>query len=347
MNLKQCGLFIKQLREDKNLSQDDLANAMHMDRSNISRWENGKAQIPTDKLKTLSEIFDITVDEIIAGERTTTKNRKEHSNIMLEFLEEKDTSIKKFKFISVLTFVVLILSVFSFLIYYFIQTHNTERVYKITGSSVNYEILNGVLFVTREQSYLKIGGISDSIIDVELYYKDNNKDKIIFKGNSDNIIVDFTGYNHGIDVKNIDKIKDNLYLKVDNEEMKLILSEQYVNKNYVLEDLTTVVTYSTTSEKKIPKKIEDNFKCDSSNCILMNNSLDIRYDIDSSILYINDLNGNFMIDYHYGSNTFNFISEKLNYFVQNNDMTCNSKNCDNYKETYDKYYTNLIKKYVD
>ena len=88
---------------------------------------------------------------------------------MLEFLEEKDTSIKKFKFISVLTFVVLILSVFSFLTYYFIQTHNTERVYKITGSSVNYEILNGVLFVTREQSYLKICGISDSIIDVELY----------------------------------------------------------------------------------------------------------------------------------------------------------------------------------
>lgn len=54
MNLLKIGEFLRELRKEKNMSQDVLAEKMHVDRANVSRWENGKTQIPTDKLKILS-----------------------------------------------------------------------------------------------------------------------------------------------------------------------------------------------------------------------------------------------------------------------------------------------------
>lgn len=53
------------LRENKELTQKDLANILKVNRVNISNWENGKEIIPLKKLNIYSNYFDVSFDYIV------------------------------------------------------------------------------------------------------------------------------------------------------------------------------------------------------------------------------------------------------------------------------------------
>lgn len=54
---------LKRLRKQRNMSQETLANQLHVTRQTISKWENGLSVPDADLLIRLSEIFDTTVSE--------------------------------------------------------------------------------------------------------------------------------------------------------------------------------------------------------------------------------------------------------------------------------------------
>lgn len=62
MNL---GETIYRLRTEKNMSQGDLADALDVSRQSVSKWETGGSVPDLDKLIKLSEIFDVTLDELV------------------------------------------------------------------------------------------------------------------------------------------------------------------------------------------------------------------------------------------------------------------------------------------
>ena len=64
MNL---GERICRLRNERNMSQGDLADALEVSRQSISKWETNGSVPDLDKLVKLSELFDISLDELIAG----------------------------------------------------------------------------------------------------------------------------------------------------------------------------------------------------------------------------------------------------------------------------------------
>lgn len=64
MNL---GETIYRLRTEKNFSQGDLADALEVSRQSVSKWENNSAVPELEKLIKLARIFDITLDELVAG----------------------------------------------------------------------------------------------------------------------------------------------------------------------------------------------------------------------------------------------------------------------------------------
>lgn len=70
MNL---GETIYKLRTEKGLSQGNLAEILEVSRQSISKWENNFAVPELDKLMKLSEIFNITLDELVKGEITQNK----------------------------------------------------------------------------------------------------------------------------------------------------------------------------------------------------------------------------------------------------------------------------------
>ncbi len=69
MTSKKCGEFISLLRREKNLTQKQLADKLHVSDKAISRWETGKGYPDVGSLVALSEFFGVSVNELLAGER--------------------------------------------------------------------------------------------------------------------------------------------------------------------------------------------------------------------------------------------------------------------------------------
>ena len=65
MNL---GERIYELRNKKNLSQGDLSDALDVSRQSVSKWENNMAIPDLDKLIKLSDIFEVSLDELVGRE---------------------------------------------------------------------------------------------------------------------------------------------------------------------------------------------------------------------------------------------------------------------------------------
>lgn len=65
----ETGQIIKQLREKKNLSQDQLAESVMVTRQAVSRWETGATVPNTDTLKLLSKEFDVSINTLLGSPR--------------------------------------------------------------------------------------------------------------------------------------------------------------------------------------------------------------------------------------------------------------------------------------
>lgn len=62
------GETIYRLRTEKSLSQGDLAEMLEVSRQSISKWENNSAVPDLEKIIRLSEIFEVSLDELVKGE---------------------------------------------------------------------------------------------------------------------------------------------------------------------------------------------------------------------------------------------------------------------------------------
>ena len=79
MNNKKIGLFIASLRKDKGLTQKELADKLYISDQAVSKWERGLSMPDVGLLGKLSEYLDVSVSEILKGERIKDKKDK---NIM-------------------------------------------------------------------------------------------------------------------------------------------------------------------------------------------------------------------------------------------------------------------------
>lgn len=58
---------LQQLRKQKGLTQEELAAALYVSRTAISKWESGRGYPNIDALKSIAVFFNITVDELLSG----------------------------------------------------------------------------------------------------------------------------------------------------------------------------------------------------------------------------------------------------------------------------------------
>ena len=61
--------IIKNLREKNNLTQEELAEQVHVTRQAVSRWETGETYPNTDTLKLLSKVFDVSINTLLGSPR--------------------------------------------------------------------------------------------------------------------------------------------------------------------------------------------------------------------------------------------------------------------------------------
>ncbi|MDA2529504.1 helix-turn-helix transcriptional regulator [Bacillus cereus] len=70
---------LKEEREKRNWSQNDLAEKLHVSRQSVSKWETGKNYPSIEIIIHLSDLFGITIDELLRGDEELTQKVIEDS----------------------------------------------------------------------------------------------------------------------------------------------------------------------------------------------------------------------------------------------------------------------------
>lgn len=73
----EIGEKIKKLRNDKNITQEELAQAIYVSRFAISKWESGRGYPSIDSLKELSKYFSVSLDDLLSKEQLIDMVEKE------------------------------------------------------------------------------------------------------------------------------------------------------------------------------------------------------------------------------------------------------------------------------
>lgn len=69
---------LARLREQNNMSQFEVAEALYVSRQAVSRWETGRAKPSTEKLIALSRLYGVPLDELVGGEPARAESRAEN-----------------------------------------------------------------------------------------------------------------------------------------------------------------------------------------------------------------------------------------------------------------------------
>ena len=98
MDQQKIGRFLKELRKEKELTQEQLAEILNVSGRSVSRWETGNNMPDISLLVELADFYDVSISEIINGERkseTMNENEKEMALSLSDYAEEINKKIKK------------------------------------------------------------------------------------------------------------------------------------------------------------------------------------------------------------------------------------------------------------
>ena len=112
MDQKKIGLFLKELRKEKQLTQEQLAERFGVTNRSVSRWETGSNMPDLSILVELADFYDIDIRDIIDGERKgeyMNKEEKERLQLVADYAEtEKNTLLMRLRIFSIVGLVSLI-----------------------------------------------------------------------------------------------------------------------------------------------------------------------------------------------------------------------------------------------
>ncbi len=96
MDLIKIGKFIANCRKDKKITQEKLAEKLYISDRAISKWERGLSLPDTDKMLELCDILDITVNELLNGEKTEMNDdNKKTEKLLIDMVKQKKESDKR------------------------------------------------------------------------------------------------------------------------------------------------------------------------------------------------------------------------------------------------------------
>ena len=361
MDYEKIAKFLVELRSGKKLTQEALAKVLCVDRGTISKWERAVYLPSVEMLVKISEFYGVTVNELVYGARKNKDNAKDVDNVSITVMKENVRKVRKLT-IFYSTIIFLLVAIMPFI--YFFSNYNSIKVYKIGGESEHFNTYEGVMIVTKKNSYIRLGDIvsfndDDNITETRLYYKNGDKEiNLRNRENMDDLIVNKYGYDEYFSYRDVDKFMDNLYLEVKSDEyneiIKLHFTEVESNDEFVytLNNNVSDDESSNVIDDDIPKYVRDNFKYDSNrkSYVYEHKDGDVsvveKYSSDTNIYDVIIKNSDIFCEYNV-----NLESQNLNFkLIQNNSVI----DCFDYKLDENKcevdycnknYLDDFLKKY--
>lgn len=348
---EKVGKFIENLRKEKGLTQQDLADILSVSNQAVSKWEGGRNLPDIAIQRAICDTFNITMEELHAGERDIKKRNKTKKIRK----ENKIFSIALMCIVPVMVFFVVyfIINFRALKIYYSnSQITNEENsiranllIFKLPRKLIifinniypyNYEVKDSDLLDLKlysgNKKLLNSSMIKNDIFEIDALTFDPNNVKLML--NIESVTGEKRKFQREVKLvkytsndRNDDKYKNKSLNILSNDEIvKKLLNDGYIN------------TENKVYEKKIDKD---------------NTLLRIKYDLDHeniNILYIhNEYTEKISIDYQlkifrtvvFNNNNIDNVSEKYVFNLKNEKNICEIGECATLKNT-----RKMVEKYL-
>ena len=87
MDLQKIGSFLKELRKEKELTQEQLAETLNVSRRTVSRWETGSNMPDLDLLVEMADLYQVDLRELLNGERKEERMDTELKETVMQVAE--------------------------------------------------------------------------------------------------------------------------------------------------------------------------------------------------------------------------------------------------------------------
>ena len=107
------------LRKQKGMSQEELALRLNVSRQTVSKWELGDSTPDMEKLVTISNLFEISLDELVM-DKVASNDDSNKSNLVKNILtdENKKKIIHGLKIAAVILGIMVIIDIISMIVYF-------------------------------------------------------------------------------------------------------------------------------------------------------------------------------------------------------------------------------------
>lgn len=348
---EKVGKFIENLRKEKGLTQQDLADILSVSNQAVSKWEGGRNLPDIAIQRVICDTFNITMEELHAGERDIKKRNKTKKIRK----ENKIFSIALMCIVPVMVFFVVyfIINFRALKIYYSnSQITNEENsiranllIFKLPRKLIifinniypyNYEVKDSDLLDLKlysgNKKLLNSSMIKNDVFELDALTFDPNNVKLIL--NIESVTGEKRKFQREVKLvkytsndRNDDKYKNKSLKFLSNDEIvKKLLKDGYIN------------TENEVYEKKIDKD---------------NTLLRIKYDLDHETIEILHVHNNYtekiVVDYQlkifrtvvFNNNNINNISEKYIFDLKNEKNICEIGECATLKKT-----RKMVEKYL-
>ena len=96
MDMLKMGSFLAELRKEHKLTQAELGEKLGVTNKTISRWETGNYMPPVEMLEELSNMYGMTINELLSGKKLSTEEYKEMAETNIkETLKASAFSLKE------------------------------------------------------------------------------------------------------------------------------------------------------------------------------------------------------------------------------------------------------------
>ena len=366
-NEEDLGQLISSKRKEKNLTQKELAELLHISDKAISRWETN-ASIPDFKmLQQIGEILGISFKELISY-KIDEKDEAVVNAIVKEY-EKKTKKIENNY--RKLFLIFLLVVIFLILLIFFRSTFNQFRLYDIAIIGDDYYESVGLYVDTNLQDYIYLGSLN---LNKDINMENATADIYIQNGNSKKILKHYDNIANNIKFEidksyfksnSLERYFDNVYIRVndsnnDQEFIGQLMFTLRFSNNKIFYHINEEIIDNNNDDafNNIKRKLKElGFKEKTEN-IYVDASGEFEYYINSNYLsYIyDDSKANLRYNYKYYleneklfvvitsfKNSKEIVIEKYNYDAKRDKMNCKVGQCIDYKEIL-KFLDKYIKK---
>lgn len=160
MDQRKIGAFLKELRKEKGITQEQMAEELGVSGRTISRWETGSNMPDISLLVEIAEFFDVSIPEIIKGERKSEDMKdeaKEVAETMSDYAKaEKEQLVKSIRNMSIMGLVALIVYMVLDVTGFYDRNNLFRYAYGISEALIYVTVVMFPLYTTGLLSKLRI-----------------------------------------------------------------------------------------------------------------------------------------------------------------------------------------------